>query len=116
MSFTRWRQKMSRISLNGLVWKGRQHWLGIDGEPAGGIGWGDLIDLDENEVLPVDKYLERPGTLQGGRAGQLIQPDPVDGLAEALKEAHAPMLAQALLADAFTTPPTRRRRTGYGPS
>ena len=79
----------------------RQHWLGIAGEPVEGIGWGDLIDLDANEVLPVDKYLERSGTLRIVDRVQIIQPDQVHQLAEALKEPHAPMLAEALLADAF---------------
>ena len=94
--------------------EGRQHWLGIAGEPVEGIGWGDLIDLDANEVLPVDKYLERSGTLRVVERVQVIEPDQVHDLAEALKEPHAPMLAEALLADAFyyftdAKPPDRPR-------
>ena len=92
----------------------RQHWLGIAGEPVEGIGWGDLIDLDANEVLPVDKYLERSGMLRVVERAQVIQPDEVRALAEALKNPHAPMLAEALSADALyystdAKPPDRPR-------
>lgn len=94
--------------------QGQQHWLGIAGEPVEGIGWGDLVDLDANEVLPVDKYLERSGTLRIVERIQVIQPDQVHQLAGALTEPHAPTLAEALLADAFyyssdATPPDRPR-------
>jgi len=94
--------------------EGRQHWLGIAGEPVEGIGWGDLIDLDANEVLPVDKYLERSGGLRVVERIQVIQPDQVHQIAEALTEPHAPMLAEALLADASyyssdAKPPDRPR-------
>jgi hypothetical protein len=102
------------ISLNELALKGRQHWLGIVGEPVEGIGWGDLIDLDANEVLPVDKYIEQSGTLQIVERAQVVQPDDLHQVAEALKESHAPMLAEAPLADAFycstdAKPPDRPR-------
>jgi hypothetical protein len=94
--------------------EGRQHWLGIAGEPVEGIGWGDLIDLDANEVLPVDKYLEHSGTLRIVERAQVIQPDQVHQLAGALMEPRAPMLAEALLTDAFyyssdANPPDRPR-------
>lgn len=81
--------------------EGRQHWLGIAREPVEGIGWGDLIDVDANEVLPVDKYLERSGTLRIVERVQVIQPDQVHQLADALKEPQTMMLPEAMLADAF---------------
>lgn len=93
---------------------GEQHWLGIGEEAPYGLAWADLVDLDANEVLPVDKYIGASGTLRVVQPRQVLHQGQVDELREVLKNPLPQSLPEDLLADALyyageSKPPDRPR-------
>lgn len=79
----------------------RQHWLGIAGETPYGLGWGELVDLDANEILPIDKRIGPIGTIGIVEAGQVMDRDQANQLEDVLENPPRRSLGAALLADAF---------------
>jgi hypothetical protein len=94
--------------------QGRQHWLGIGEESPYGLAWADLVDLDANEVLPVDKYIAATGTIRFVEPRQVLRQEQVDQLRKVLVAPQRPSLPEDLLADASyyageANPPDRPR-------
>jgi len=79
---------------------GRQSWLGLWGEPPLGLGHAEVVDLDANQVLPVQVNV-RPLVLNQINPDQVLDHDTMRAIVAAVGRKEDPSLADSLIADAI---------------